>query len=304
MKQVSSMETAFQNFFSNVKAIGSEFRADEAEGRLWPQGHSFAAEEETLLESFGQQQVVVHNAMCDSINTPVVMQALQELIVKTNIYLSGGRSKINMDVLEMIARYITRIFKVFGLADTGADIGFGANASSSTSIENAEDLIMPYVRTLSRFRDAVRDLARSDKPPKDLLMLCDKLRDVELPELGVLMDDQDDGRALVKLVGKQEIERIKEEKRKREEEKHTKKAGQLAELERKRMEKLEKGKMSAEAMFRSPMHAASYSAFDEQGVPTHDATGAELSKSRRKKLQKEWEVQKKLHAEYLASVKE
>lgn len=37
-----------------------------------------------------------------------------------------------------------------------------------------------------------------------------------------------------------------------------------------------------------------YSKFDEDGVPTHDAAGVELSKSAYKKFKKDWEKQKKL----------
>ena len=37
-----------------------------------------------------------------------------------------------------------------------------------------------------------------------------------------------------------------------------------------------------------------YSLFDEHGVPTHGAAGEKLSKSAYKKLQKDWEKQKKL----------
>jgi cysteinyl-tRNA synthetase len=38
-----------------------------------------------------------------------------------------------------------------------------------------------------------------------------------------------------------------------------------------------------------------YSQFDINGIPTHDAAGKELSKSTMKKLQKDWEKQKKLY---------
>ena len=37
-----------------------------------------------------------------------------------------------------------------------------------------------------------------------------------------------------------------------------------------------------------------YSQFNEDGVPTHDAAGEKLSKAAFKKLQKEWEKQKRL----------
>lgn len=52
---------------------------------------------------------------------------------------------------------------------------------------------MPYLRQLSSFRDGVRRLARenSDSALKDILALCDKLRDVDLIPLGVALDDQE-----------------------------------------------------------------------------------------------------------------
>jgi cysteinyl-tRNA synthetase len=52
---------------------------------------------------------------------------------------------------------------------------------------------MPYIRTLSAFRDSVRRAAmqKSDSALQDILALCDKLRDVDLVPLGVALDDQD-----------------------------------------------------------------------------------------------------------------
>ena len=52
---------------------------------------------------------------------------------------------------------------------------------------------MPYLRTLSSFRDGVRKLAiaKGDNALKDILALSDKLRDVDLVPLGVALDDQE-----------------------------------------------------------------------------------------------------------------
>ncbi len=43
-----------------------------------------------------------------------------------------------------------------------------------------------------------------------------------------------------------------------------------------------------------------YSVHDEQGLPTHDATGQPLSDSQRKKLKKQWQTQDKKYKDYLA----
>ena len=52
---------------------------------------------------------------------------------------------------------------------------------------------MPYLGVLSSFRDDVRQLAigKGDTALKDILALCDKLRDSDLVPLGVALDDQE-----------------------------------------------------------------------------------------------------------------
>lgn len=52
---------------------------------------------------------------------------------------------------------------------------------------------MPYLRTLSSFRDGVRRLAiaKGDAALRDILNLSDKLRDEDLVSLGVALDDQE-----------------------------------------------------------------------------------------------------------------
>ena len=80
---------------------------------------------------------------------------------------------------------------------------------------------MPYLRTLSSFRDGVRKVAivaNTEKTEqaraqaqalKDILALSDKLRDVDLVQLGVALDDQEglyrnenEGHALYMLTAK------------------------------------------------------------------------------------------------------
>jgi hypothetical protein len=56
-----------------------------------------------------------------------------------------------------------------------------------------EEGVMPYLRVLSSFRDGIRQLAisKGDGAAKDILALCDKLRDSDLVPLGVALDDQE-----------------------------------------------------------------------------------------------------------------
>ena len=52
---------------------------------------------------------------------------------------------------------------------------------------------MPYLRVLSSFRDGVRRLAIAggNNALKNILLLSDQLRDVDLVPLGVALDDQE-----------------------------------------------------------------------------------------------------------------
>ena len=67
------------------------------------------------------------------------------------------------------------------------------------STAKREGILMPYLGVLSSFRDHVRQLAirKGDTALKDILALCDKLRDSDLVPLGVALDDQEGGFAII-----------------------------------------------------------------------------------------------------------
>lgn len=171
---------------------------------------------------------------------------------------------------------------------------------------------MPYLRALSSFRDKVRNLAITGALNTEILALSDELRDVQLVDLGVVLDDQAgqfhsfhlfpytrrqllillpsaDGRALPKLVIPEILRRARDEKEKVHREKADQKAAVLAALELKRLERVGKGKVAPSDLFRT----VDYSAWDDNGIPTKNRVGEDLPKSKTKKLIKEWEVQKK-----------
>ncbi|KAG9117692.1 hypothetical protein FRC07_007353 [Ceratobasidium sp. 392] len=142
-------------------------------------------------------------------------------------------------------------------------------------------------------------LAMSGASAKDILALCDRLRDVDLIPLGVALDDQDDGKALVKLVSPDVLIKARDEKLAALAEKSAKKSAQADAAKAKQLAKLEKGKISPSEMFRPPnVPEGTYGSWDDKGIPTTDGEGADITKSRLKRLMKEWEIQSKLHEEW------
>ncbi|KAI9869545.1 MAG: hypothetical protein M1830_005408, partial [Pleopsidium flavum] len=61
--------------------------------------------------------------------------------------------------------------------------------------------------------------------------------------------------------------------------------------DREAAKKTDKGRLSQLEMFRTN----EYTAWDDEGLPIKDAEGEEVTKSKTKKLRKDWERQKKLH---------
>lgn len=300
MTEAISVERTFNNFFVNVKAIIHECKAKVEE---FTSENNFTTLESDLLSGLLDCQKGVHASLCDNFDTVNAIQNMLDIISKTNIYITQkGREKqkFNVQILEKIAKYLTKIVKIFGLTpDIDAPIGF---VDSSSKGNNAEEILMPYLHTLSSFRDNVRSLAINKKEHKEILTLCDKLRDEDLVDLGVCLDDREDGHALVKLVDRETLIKQREEKLEKERQKRLQKEAKQRAAAQKRAEKLAKGKTPPSELFKDEASLKLYSEWDERGIPTKDINGKDLSKSATKKINKLYDNQVKLHEEYKKSL--
>ncbi|KAG6920156.1 hypothetical protein DXG01_004922 [Tephrocybe rancida] len=297
--EVRGLELTLNNFFTVVKALVNQARADftNSDGH-----HHFEAPESELTINFHESQSKFRAALSDSFNTPAALDVLRDLVSKTNVYINSRGKNLNVGVVENCARWIGQMLRMFGLGEgEDPEIGWGQDDHEIGSI-NREEVLMPYLRQLSSFRDGVRRLAieKNESALKDILALCDKLRDVDLIPLGVALDDQEDGKALVKLAPPADLIKARDEKRAQAEAKIAKKAAAVEAERLKRQQKLEKGRVPPEQYFKPPnVPEAAYSSWDTTGLPLTDGDGKELSKNQAKKAVKDWTSQKKLHEEYL-----
>lgn len=178
-----------------------------------------------------------------------------------------------------------------------ADIDGEFEAVVSTGVSDIESIALPYIRAISRIRDELRRLAPTSLAKKEILSLCDTIRDVDLTNLGVYLDDRPDGQpSLIKFVPKEELLAQREEKAKREEEKRKAKEEAKAKVAAQEAEKAAKAKVSHLDMYKGDER---FSEFDADGLPTKMKDGSEVAKSMGKKLKKDWDRQKKLHEEWL-----
>ncbi|KAJ3191062.1 hypothetical protein HK101_008110 [Irineochytrium annulatum] len=297
LQEARVFESTINNFLTNAKALLSEIRSRKYDLNGV---HNFHDAEKALLAHLDRAQVAVHAALSDNFDTSTVMNTLRDLITAANTYTSQRKSLASADALFKVARFVTRMMRIFGVyRDANPAVGDAAGGGRGAG-GSLEETAGPYVRLLASFRDRVRALVRSGAPASEMLALTDTLRDQDLVDLGVALDDRDDGTALVKFMDRDVILRQREEKRVATEKAKAEREEVRRAERAKEAEKIGKGKLNPREMFRT----AEFSRWDDKGVPTHKADGEEVSKSGVKKLIKQWEAQEKLHEKYLKFIAE
>ena len=321
VKEGNAFEEKVNNFFLGARdLIGSEKRS---------QGSN-----ETLITELEAAKVSFHGALCDSFNTPEALAVISRLITKYN---NSDKRTVDPQAIHAVASWITSMLNTFGLNGNngpespevgwqGIDVpeharpyltsissmrdalrqevksksGLTAErlreiATHSEADETVSKDAQPYADALADVRHRVVDLSESDNASKDVLALCDEIRDVKLFDLGIYLEDKDDGRALVRPLTKDVKQRVLQNREDKAAEARRKQL-EREKREKEAQEKAAKGKMRPQDMFKT----AEFGAWNEEGLPTKDADGKELAKSRIKKLMKDWDRQKKAHETWLA----
>ncbi|KAH7033461.1 tRNA synthetase class I catalytic domain-containing protein [Microdochium trichocladiopsis] len=168
----------------------------------------------------------------------------------------------------------------------------------ASGTRDPEQLGLPYVRAVSKLRDELRKATASASPDvkKAILALSDRIRDYDLTNLGVYLDDRPDGQpSLIKFVPAAELIAARDEKAAKDAEKARAKEEARLAREKAEAERWEKAKLAPEDMFKSDDR---YSEWDGEGMPTKMKDGSEVPKSQLKKLKKDWDRQKKAHTEW------
>lgn len=178
---------------------------------------------------------------------------------------------------------------------TDVDSEFASLVSSGT--QDQEALALPYIRAVAKTRDELRRVAPTSEHKKHILLLSDRIRDHDLTNLGVYLDDRpDDQGSLIKFIPKEELLAQKEEKAIKERERAAQKEAAKLAREKLEQERLEKAKLNPVDMFRDDR----FSAWDADGIPTKTKDGEDVPKSALKKLKKDWDRQNKAHEDWKA----
>ncbi|KAG2735449.1 hypothetical protein G9P44_001663 [Scheffersomyces stipitis] len=303
ISEVKTIESAFSKFFTNVRALNNDYKHKVNDGEFVSK--KLSKHEKQLYDDLDIAQDEVDVAFNDNLASGQALRAIQSLISKSNNYIqlaASGETELRIDVLLQVTRWIVKILEILGFEARADRLGWVDSSEAGEGAGSTEDIALPYVKALSQFRDAVRNLAISKADNSEILKACDTIRS-DLINLSVSLDDRPSGAALVKFLNASEKEQLiqqQEDKLKAIAEKEKKKQEQAAAAAKKEEERLAKMKINPQDMFKD---SSLYSTWDERGIPTKDAKGEDVSKSMQKKLTKQHQQQQKLYDEYLASQK-
>ncbi|PVH93112.1 cysteinyl-tRNA synthetase [Periconia macrospinosa] len=331
MRAVVGWEGRLNNFFLESLDIWKNYSLKDTATQ------EDSMSDKQLLSALDKAKADVDTALCDSFNTSAVMRILSDLVSESNLAVSllnrtvillakwvtrivtifgldpdgdlNDMDRIGWSGLDIPAPAKPYIYsssqlrdKVRTLACAGS-IDYTAITKLADEIENltptpVAESSKPYDQVLQLFRTNIKALADQQAPAKDLLDLCDQLRDVHLWNLGIYLEDRNDPQpALVRPLDKLLIE-ARAEQKSASAAKAKAKLEQEARAAEREKELRERAKIDPLLMFKT---SNDYLDWDANGIPTKDAEGNALSKNRRKKLVKEWEQQKKSHDEWLAT---
>lgn len=298
IQEAKNLETGFSNFFKNIRALNNDYKHDIESG-------NFISKKTTDLEKSLNKDLMttkenVHKQFCDNLNVPAVLKSLSDIISKSNTYIQTAGADIKIEYLLNVCQYVTKTLNILGFDKRDDSLGWRDENTEASSSGSVEDIVLPYVKVLCNFRDEVRESAINKEDFSKFLKLSDKVRDTDLLNLNISLDDRQGQSSLIKFLTdaeKEELIKIIEEKELRQKEKELKKIQQQKLKEQQELEKKEKAKTKPEDMFKSQTDL--YSEFDsETGLPSKDKEGNEVTKSMLKKLKKLQDAQKKLHLQY------
>ena len=292
MSHAIAIESIFKNFFDNVLAVLREGKITDVQ--------KWDSNARNLQLAVEKAINAVDDALKDDLDTPTSMSALADLVKATNLYLEGcvaeNRTSVNL-VVRNAARFVTKIFKTFGLIPETSGVGIGFPVGGGDSGET----LNPVLDALIDFRSSVRDKARATDV-FGVLQECDAFRDDVLPPLGIRLEDKTGGKSVWKRADPAELMKEREQQELEKQRKaDEKKAATEEKAKKDALNKLSPEDFMKQLTLDDDSARLKYSKFDEAGLPTHFHDSEELNKSQMKKAKKELQGQQKKYEKFLKS---
>jgi len=307
MKEAIHHDKTFNEFFQNVKV----YLRTNVEHGYSAKNEQWRKEEFDFFKIYMDKKLQIHEALLDNFDTPRTIKLLLELLTTTNQLMFKNNGK--PPLVREVGLYVTKMLKIFGLdmdrigfsvgdtntkttSSSGADAVVDSGNGGDNGNFNFESQVQPILDVFVRFREQVRKIAR-EKKDVGILQICDSLRDADLMDVGVRLEDKGEKSVWkledpVKLSQERKLKQEEEEKRMKERE----------EIKKKQLEKEQEKKQKDDFLnntdpkdyFRKKenLHLLGvkvekmFGKWSDDGIPTHFEDGSEVSANMIKQLKK------------------
>lgn len=250
-------------------------RAKSGESKLWTN------REMELFQRAEKLSSCQLSTMLSDLDGSSLLKEVMAFVDVGGSYLSDPKSaKAPVEAMAAFVQTLRGVLSLVGFSsvtvDAGVDTKLGPDHGMRSRIAGGEGVLLD---TFVEFRDRIRRVAldqvqrgTASEGVQEILHQCDTVRDESFPSIGVeLVDDKLDGSESDVLSWKYCLPRVASSSIK-------------TVTATPRLEDLRQ--ISVQDFFRSSLFEGEFSAFDEKGIPTHNADGTELSKRQLNKLQK------------------
>jgi cysteinyl-tRNA synthetase len=277
--------------------------------------------EAALLAALAECKEAVDAALKDNFNTSKAVEQISKLIGLC--YTSyDALPEASLEPVTAVADWVKEIFGVLGVenltiapekeaewtaaVDAFASLreevrGLAKDKAGPDQVKAAVEKAKPFAAAASSaglgalptvFNQFMTDLVDC-KTPQDLLRRCDDVRDKDMVQLGVRLEDRagsgfiwmfEDTKTMVR-----ETQDAEDKKAEAKKEKTLRSLGE----KKKALQIAEKAAVKPGDLFKTAANSSLYAEFDESGLPTKLASGDELSKAKQKDFKKEMTKQEK-----------
>ena len=290
------------------------------------QGGRKSGGEEKLTEAVNSCKDKIHKAILDNFATPRVVEAISKLVLEAKATMDTPTESLEavlkaaqliestMSMLGVEGLRVTRESKeawieavdsMAGLRQEVRDVAKEKDAGERQKLVKAAVAkvkgssakaqtagLKDLAAAMQSFEKDLVSLAESNGSMGQLLERCDRVRDVDLVQLGVRLEDRTGGyiwmfedREALEAEQKEAEEKAKAAARQKIQNKLNQKVKEL--------ELAEKAAIPPKDLFQNGSNKGVYSEFDAEGIPTKLANAEELSAKKRKDLVKEMTKQHK-----------
>lgn len=283
MSEARALRRLFLNFLASAEAAQT---CTSDRSKQW--GPSEFALQKELREAKKRVDGALRGG--EEVDASGALRALQALVGEGNRYLSSQEAGVVVvEAIGNVARYVSRVLSLLGLTSHEARWRQGKGGENGYGYATPQELAAALVEFRSRVRGAALAVAvkgeeggEGERLPWRLLAMCDEMRDGSMAGLGLMV--KDGSPAVWRLEGKKRLSLPLGPSSSAQEQ-----SPSPAPLSPPVSKSPTAVRVPLQALFKQGVHAGQFSAFDAQGVPTHDAEGKELSKRLRAKLERKWE---------------